>query len=254
MPTPLGPATRILRVAQHRQVDVFEQRRVAGANRGLVEREDLGHRCRHVVDEYGASLLPLKFVLADLFRHAIDARAQDCRVARDSLRRHPRLALRKHAGRVMIAAELHPLARAGVRLRLGRHRQASLVGEPPREILALMLEPLVLRVMLALLGFPRALSVRVTAAPDARAAVVHAHCVAGDSIEQRAIVRDDDADAAKPFEAGDQQIARFDVKMIGRFVEHQHRGLRAERRANLPSLALARRQRGPSLEIVDVEA
>jgi len=67
-------------------------------------------------------------------------------------------------------------------------------------------------------------------------------------IEQRAIVRDDYSDTAKAFEARDQQIARLDIQMISRFIEHQHGGFRAKRSADLPSFALARRQRRPSLE------
>ena len=148
----------------------------------------------------------------------------------------------------MVAAELHPLARAGVGLGLGRHRKAPLVGQPPREVRALMLEALVVRVMLALLGLPRELRVGVTAAPDTRRTVMHAHRVIRDSIEQRAVVRDDNADAAKALESSDQQIARLGIKVIGRLVEHQDGRLGPERRADLPSLALARRQRGPSRE------
>ena len=154
----------------------------------------------------------------------------------------------------MIAAELHPLARACVRLGLGRHREAPLVGEPPREVLALMLEALVIRVMLALFGLPRELRVGVAAAPDTRRAVMHAHRVIRDSIEQRAVVRDDDADAAKALESRDQQLARLGIKVIGRLVEHQDGRLCAERGADLPSLALSRRQRGPSRERGSVEA
>ena len=141
----------------------------------------------------------------------------------------------------MIAAELHPLARAGVRLGLGRHREAPLVGEPPREVLALILEALVVRVMLALLGLPRELRVGVTAAPDTRRAVMHAHRVIRDSIEHRAVVRDDDADAAKALESHNEQLARLGIKVIGRLVEHQDCGLCPERGADLPSLALSRR-------------
>ncbi len=51
---------------------------------------------------------------------------------------------------------------------------------------------------------------------------MHAHGVVGDSIEQRAVVRDDDADAAKALESRDQQLARLGIKVIGRLVEHQH--------------------------------
>ncbi len=87
---------------------------------------------------------------------------------------------------------------------------------------ALMLQLLVLCMMLALLGLPCALRVAVTAAPDARATIVNAHGIAGDAIQQRAIVRDDDSNSAKALEAGDQQLARLDVEVIGRLVEHQH--------------------------------
>ena len=111
-----------------------------------------------------------------------------------------------------------------------------------------MLQTFVFRIMLALLGLPRELRVGVAAAPDARVTVMHAHRITGDPIEQRAIVRDDYADAAKALEARDQQLARLDIEMIGRFVEHQHRRFRGERRADLPALALARRQRRPSRE------
>jgi hypothetical protein len=120
----------------------------------------------------------------------------------------------------MIASELHPLARACIRLSLGRYREAPLVGEPPREVLALMLETLVIRIVLALLGLPRELRVGVTAAPDTGRAIMHAHRVVRDSIEQRAIVRHDDADAAKALESRDQQFARLGIKVIGRLVEH----------------------------------
>ena len=104
----------------------------------------------------------------------------------------------------MIAAELHAFARARICLRLRRHRQAPLISEPPREILALMLQPLVLCIALALLGLPRALRVRVAAAPDVRRAVVHAHGVIRNPIEQCAIVRDDYSNAAKALEPCDQ--------------------------------------------------
>ena len=148
----------------------------------------------------------------------------------------------------MIAAELHALAGAGVCFRLSRRCQPAFVGEPAREIFALMLQPFVLRIALALFGLPGKLRVGVAAAPDSRTAVIYAHRVTGDSIEQRAIVRDDNSDAAEALEARDQQIARFDIKMVGRLVEHQDRGLCGERRANLPSLALTRRQSRPSRE------
>jgi hypothetical protein len=148
----------------------------------------------------------------------------------------------------MIAAELHALAGACVCLRFRRHCQPPLVGEPPREILALMLQPFVVRIALALLGLPRALRVGVAATPDARGAVIHAHGVTRNPIEQCAIVRDDYSDAPKTLEACDQQLARFYIKMVRRFIEHEHRRLRAERRADLPSLALAWRQRRPSRE------
>ncbi|MFZ0679947.1 hypothetical protein, partial [Candidatus Binatus sp.] len=78
----------------------------------------------------------------------------------------------------MIAAELHALASAGIRLCFRRHREAPLVGEPAREILALTLQPFVHCVAFALLRLPRALRVGVTAAPDASGTVVHAHGVA----------------------------------------------------------------------------
>src|SRR5271155_4030484 len=136
----------------------------------------------------------------------------------------------------MVARTLHPLARC-----IGRDGglQCAPVGEPPREIFALMLEPFVLGITLALFGLPRALRIAVAATPDSRRAVMHAHGVVGDSIEQHAIVRDDYSDAAKALEASDQQLARLDIEMVGRLVEHQHRRLRAECRADLPSLALA---------------
>ena len=104
----------------------------------------------------------------------------------------------------MIVRRLHPLAHARIPLGLGRDCQAPLVSEPPREILTLMLQALVLCIALALIGLPRALRVRVAAAPDVRRAVVHAHGVIRNPIEQCAIVRDDYADAAKALEPCDQ--------------------------------------------------
>jgi len=146
----------------------------------------------------------------------------------------------------MIVRRLHPLAHARIPLGLGRDCQAAFIGEPPREILPLMLQQLVLRVALAFFCLPRDLRVGVAAAPDSRSAIIYAHGITGDSIEQRAIMRDDNSDAAKTLEARDQQVARLDIKMVSRLVEHQHRRLGAERRANLPSLALTRRQSRPS--------
>jgi hypothetical protein len=71
---------------------------------------------------------------------------------------------------------------------------------------------------LPLFGLPCTLRVAVRSSPDTCAAVVNAHCVASDTIQQRAIVRDDDSDSAKALEAGDQHLARLDVKMVGRLV------------------------------------
>ena len=105
----VGAGDANFRVAGHRQMHVFENARIAGADRGLVEREDPGHGSRHVIDENRASLRFAEVVLAELVRNAIDARAQHGGVARDSPRGHLGLALGKRAGRVMIAAELHPL-------------------------------------------------------------------------------------------------------------------------------------------------
>ena len=81
----VGAGDANLRIAQHREVDVFENSRIARAYRGLVERENLGDWRRYVIDENRATLRLAKFVLAEFLRHAIDARAQHRRVARNSL-------------------------------------------------------------------------------------------------------------------------------------------------------------------------
>src|SRR5580700_4868271 len=61
----IGAGDANLRIAWHRKMDIFENSRIAGVYRGLVEREYLGDRSGHVVDENRVPLRLAKFVLAE---------------------------------------------------------------------------------------------------------------------------------------------------------------------------------------------
>jgi hypothetical protein len=76
----------------------------------------------------------------------------------------------------------------------------------------------------------------------------------GERLEQRAVVRHDHAQPAKPPERVEEQGARVPVDVVRRLVEQEHVGAGGERRPELPPLALAGRARRPAREVGGIEA
>jgi hypothetical protein len=64
-------------------------------------------------------------------------------------------------------------------------------------------------------------------------------------VEQRAIVGDEEPDPFEAAERADQRGARGAVQVVGRLVEEEHVGPRGQGGAELPALALARREGRP---------
>jgi len=62
-----------------------------------------------------------------------------------------------------------------------------------------------------------------------------------------------DPAATEVSEGGYEEIACLGIKVVGRFVEQEYVRTCNEGGADLPTLALARRQRGPSLELTRVQ-
>src|SRR5262249_35162467 len=145
------------------------------------------------------------------------------------------------------------LRRAGVPLRLGRKRQSPLVAQTPFQRRLFFLEPLVLMVTFALLGFPSVLRITIGAAQNVRSTAVNPNRVGRQMFQQGAIVRDDYPDSTEAKQRRKQQLAGVGVEMIGRLVQNQYRGLRGKRGSDLPSLALARREGRPAWKGAQIE-
>src|SRR5262249_62431572 len=108
-------------------------------------------------------------------------------------------------------------------------------------------EALVGFVLATLLGLPQGARRVVAARPCAECAALESQRDAGERVQQIAIVRDDDADPAKPAQDVEQERTGLAVAIIRRLVEQQDAGLGGEDRAYLPPLPLPRRRRGPAV-------
>src|SRR6185295_3249183 len=83
------------------------------------------------------------------------------------------------------------------------------------------------------LGSGRAVVARV----QLERAAVDARGVRRQSVEQRAIVGDEDAGAREAIERFGDELTRVRVEVIGRLIEHQYGGLERERVSQLPAFA-----------------
>jgi hypothetical protein len=128
------------------------------------------------------------------------------------------------------------------------------VGQARRGLLGLAVEaPTLVEAGLAL-GLPEQACPIVRAVVERGRAPVHPQRRAGQLVEQGAIVRDDDADAAERRERRDEGGARGSVEVVGGLVEEEQFGLARQRRGHLPAPPLARRERTPALERARIEA
>lgn len=93
----------------------------------------------------------------------------------------------------------------------------------------------------------------VPAREDRGPALVEAHRRVAERVEQRAVVRDDDARSAEAPERGDEERAGRRVEVVRRLVEAEDVRLARERGADGPPLALAGRERRPPGERLDLE-
>src|SRR4029077_12456698 len=152
----------------------------------------------------------------------------------------------ERAARGAVPWSLHPLAGAHARRRL----RATLARGCETPLEAMRRGPYRLKgvPLAALLGLPDRARHVVAARPCAEHAVLESQRDAGERVQQAAIVRDDDADPAKPHQGVEEQRAGVAVEMIRRLVEEQDARIGSQRRSHLPSLALARRERRPAIE------
>src|SRR5262245_62809180 len=145
------------------------------------------------------------------------------------------------------------LLRARAHARRGLVPPLAPIGEASFELLRALADGVPGVALATRLGFPGVPGGVVTPGPLAQDAVLEAEGAAGERVQQRAVVRHDDADAVEETERLDQQVARRRVEVVGRLVEQEHPGLGGERRPDLPSLALAGRQRRPARQVGGVE-
>jgi hypothetical protein len=78
---------------------------------------------------------------------------------------------------------------------------------------------------------------------------MHAHRRGAQLLEQRAIVRHQQPDAAEAAQRRRDLLAPLSIQVVRRLVERQHVRLGGQRRRQLPPLALAQGERSPALQL-----
>ena len=205
-----------------------------------------------VPDEHGSAHRALALERRDGLGRALGLGAARAHEAAEAPLRPARDDLRPHAAPVVIVPVLHAAATRSVGV--GARAEVARLGELAERRGVVGLPGLPLVVPGAGLLLPRGAGARVRQGVHIDPAVVYTQRPAGHGVEEGAVVRDDQREAAEGPERGGDAGPRLAIEVVRRLVDEEHVGLAVERRGELPPAPLPGGERAPAIERRGIEA